>query len=91
VCGPATEVAAAESPRRSLAKALSYRIFASLCTSFIVFAISGDISLSLSAGLLDTVVKLGLYFVHERMWSRIPFGREKDLSRTRQSSRGRGA
>ena len=32
---------------------------------------------STSAGLIDSVVKLGLYFVHERIWNYIPLGRPK--------------
>jgi uncharacterized membrane protein len=28
-------------------------------------------------GLLDTVVKLCLYYLHERAWSRISYGRTK--------------
>ena len=32
---------------------------------------------SASAGLIDSVVKLGLYFVHERIWNYIPLGRPK--------------
>ena len=30
-----------------------------------------------SAGLIDSDVKLGLYFVHERIWNYIPLGRPK--------------
>lgn len=60
---------------RSLAKSVSYRIFASVGTAGIVYVLSGDVTLSLGAGALDTVVKLALYFIHERIWSRIPLGR----------------
>lgn len=66
-----------ESRYRSLIKAISYRIFASLSTALIVYAISRDVRLSLGAGGLDTLVKLLLYFVHERIWSRIALGRER--------------
>jgi adenylylsulfate kinase len=60
---------------RSLVKSVSYRIFASMGTAGIVYVLSGDLKLSLGAGALDTVVKLALYFIHERIWSRIPLGR----------------
>jgi uncharacterized membrane protein len=64
-----------ESHTRSLAKAISYRILGSLCTAGIFLVLTGQLSLSLGAGALDMVVKLALYFVHERIWNHIPFGR----------------
>ncbi len=62
---------------RSIAKAVSYRFLGSLATALIFYALSRNLSLSLGAGVLDSVVKLGLYFVHERMWNHINFGRAK--------------
>jgi uncharacterized membrane protein len=32
---------------------------------------------SAGAGLIDSVVKIGLYFLHERIWNYIPLGRPK--------------
>ncbi len=66
-----------ESHARSLAKAISYRILGSMATALIFYVLSGKASLSIGAGALDMVVKIGLYFVHERMWNHIPFGRPK--------------
>ena len=66
-----------DSHARSLAKAVSYRILGSLSTALIFYVLSGKLSLSIGAGALDMVVKIGLYFVHERMWNHIPFGRPK--------------
>ncbi len=63
-----------ESSTRSLAKAISYRLLGSMSTAALIFVVSGDWKMSAGAGLLDSVVKLGLYFVHERVWSRIPYG-----------------
>ena len=62
---------------RSIAKALSYRVLGSLTTGAIVYFFSGDLRASAGAGLIDSVVKLGLYFVHERIWNHIPLGRPK--------------
>ena len=66
-----------ESNVRSLAKAISYRLLGSGCTACIFFVISGKLSLSLGAGALDMLAKLGLYFLHERLWNHIDFGRPK--------------
>lgn len=66
-----------DSHSRSIAKAVSYRVLGSLATGVIYFALSGDWKTSVGAGLLDSIVKIGLYFVHERLWNHIQFGRQK--------------
>ena len=66
-----------ESHARSIAKALSYRLLGSTCTAALCFAVSGKVVLSLGAGAADMVIKLVLYFVHERVWNHIDFGRSK--------------
>ena len=66
-----------DSNRRSIAKAVSYRILGSLATGLIVLAMTGDLKMSAAAGVSDSVVKLALYFLHERIWNHISFGRQK--------------
>lgn len=65
-----------ETTQRSLAKALSWRIMATIITAAIVFAISGAWEFAATIGLADTTLKFFLYLGHERLWNRIPFGRE---------------
>jgi uncharacterized membrane protein len=48
-----------------------------LSTGFIFYFLSGDWKLSAGAGIADSVIKLGLYFLHERVWNHINFGRQK--------------
>jgi uncharacterized membrane protein len=62
---------------RSIAKAVSYRILGSAVTGLIVLLLTHKGSLSIGAGALDMVLKIGAYFVHERIWDRIEFGRAK--------------
>jgi uncharacterized membrane protein len=66
-----------ESNSRSIAKAVSYRFLGSACTSLIFFVLTGKPALSLGAGALDVVLKIAAYFVHERIWAHINFGRVK--------------
>jgi uncharacterized membrane protein len=66
-----------ETRARSIAKAVSYRILGSAVTGMIVYALTGKGALSLGAGALDSVIKIAAYFVHERIWDRIAFGRAK--------------
>jgi uncharacterized membrane protein len=66
-----------DSHSRSVAKAVSYRVFGSVSTAVLFYVMSGDWKLSAGAGVADSIVKLGLYFLHERVWNHINFGRPK--------------
>ena len=70
-----------ESHYRSIVKAVSYRILGSSATALIFFVLTGKGSLSVGAGLLDMVLKIGVYFVHERIWNHIDYGRPKPPER----------
>jgi uncharacterized membrane protein len=43
----------------------------------LVYLFTGNAKVSVGAGILDSVVKIVLYFLHERLWNSIPFGRPK--------------
>jgi uncharacterized membrane protein len=66
-----------ESNARSLAKAVSYRVLGSTGTALVVLVLSGNLKISLGAGALDMIVKIALYFLHERIWAYVPYGRSK--------------
>jgi uncharacterized membrane protein len=66
-----------ESNARSVAKAVSYRVLGSVVTAFIVFLFSGDAKASVGVGVADMVFKIALYYIHERLWNHIPFGRPR--------------
>ena len=66
-----------ESTRRSLAKSLSWRLLATAITTSLVFALTGEGRFAATVGLSDTLLKLFVYFGHERLWNRIHFGREQ--------------
>jgi len=66
-----------ESNSRSVAKAVTYRVLGSCSTAAIFLVLTGSVKLSLGAGALDVVVKMAAYFVHERIWNLIPYGRER--------------
>ena len=66
-----------ESNTRSIAKAVSYRMLGSMVTALIVFVFSGNIKTSVGVGALDMVMKIVLYYLHERVWNHIPYGRQR--------------
>ncbi len=69
-----------DSNTRSIAKAISYRLLGSICTALIVLIFSGDIKISAGVGALDMFAKIGLYFLHERVWNHISYGRQRPPS-----------
>lgn len=64
-----------ERPKRSFAKTISWRVIATLTTMTIVYFLTGEIALSFAAGGIDVSVKIILYFLHERAWNRVTWGR----------------
>lgn len=53
---------------RSVLKAVTWRILATTTTILIVFAFTGKLLLSTGVGAVEVVVKLVLYYLHERAW-----------------------
>jgi adenylylsulfate kinase len=67
-----------ETRARSIAKAVSYRVLGSAVTGLIFFILTGKGTLSVGAGILDVILKIGAYFLHERLWNHINYGRAPD-------------
>lgn len=64
-----------ETHLRSVVKGISWRIIATLVTTVVVWLISGEVSMALFAGASDSLVKIGLFWGHERIWQHIGWGR----------------
>jgi uncharacterized membrane protein len=66
-----------EKSHRSLMKAISYRITGTLGTIFVSLLVTGQMKLALSIGIVELFAKIGIYYLHERIWNRINYGRLK--------------
>lgn len=64
-----------EQNRRSLAKAISWRITGTLDTFLISWLITGELALAGGIAATEVVTKIGLYWLHERAWNRVSWGR----------------
>ena len=64
-----------DSSKRSLAKTVSWRITGSASTFAISYAILGDFSVSGTIALIQLTFNTVLYFIHERLWDRVAWGR----------------
>ena len=63
-----------ESNARSLLKAFSWRIVATLSTITIAWLISGEVDKALTIGGIEFVAKFFIYYGHERIWAIVPHG-----------------
>ena len=66
-----------ETAVRSLVKAYSYRCCGTLTTIVISYVITGQFILSLGIGATEMVIKPFIYWLHERVWSRVKWGRKQ--------------
>jgi len=64
-----------ETHSRSMAKALSWRFVALVTTGLVAWHITGQIAFGVIIGFSDSIIKLGLYYFHERAWQKVTFGR----------------
>jgi uncharacterized membrane protein len=64
-----------ESPKRSIAKTISWRAIGTLDTILISWVVTGTLSLAFSIGIIELVTKMVLYFFHERIWNTINWGK----------------
>ncbi|MBL69222.1 MAG: hypothetical protein CMO74_12370 [Verrucomicrobiales bacterium] len=63
-----------ESRLRSVLKAASWRVLATLTTIAIAWLVSGDISIALEIGAWEVMAKILVYYFHERAWAMVPLG-----------------
>jgi len=64
-----------ESRRRSIAKALSWRALAVMITALVAYLFTDNAAFAMKIGIVDSVLKLMIYYLHERAWVRASFGR----------------
>jgi len=64
-----------DSRRRSLAKTVTWRVVATLGTVILVFILTGKLILAFGFGVVDGVFKTALYYLHERAWDGIRWGK----------------
>jgi uncharacterized membrane protein len=60
---------------RSIVKSFSYRVFGTLSSFAVAYAITGKGSLSALIAFWETIVKVAIYYWHERIWNKVHWGR----------------
>lgn len=64
-----------ESHARSVAKAVSWRMTGSIDTFVLSYVITGNVTFAGSIAATEILTKILLYYVHERLWSLVGWGK----------------
>ncbi|UZR96357.1 DUF2061 domain-containing protein [Chondrinema litorale] len=60
---------------RSVIKAITWRMLGTMDTIFLSFLITGRISTAISIGVTEVFTKIGLFYLHERIWNNLSWYR----------------
>ena len=66
-----------ETHLRSIFKAISWRAGGSVVTFLTAWLIIGQVNNALKIGIVDTLLKIGVFYIHERLWNHLSFGKLK--------------
>ena len=66
-----------ESHFRSIVKAITWRAGGTVVTFTVVWIVTRKLELAAQIGVLDTLVKIGAFYFHERLWNRLKFGKNE--------------
>ena len=63
--------------KRSILKTVTWRIIGSIDTAVIIYFITGNWKFGLAVGGIEVMSKMILYYIHERVWQRIKWGKDE--------------
>lgn len=76
-----------QSIKRHIAKTITWRIVGTLDTMMLGWIVSGNLKIGLSVGGLELLTKMGLYYLHERVWYKSDFGLKKRRSTKKHAAK----
>ena len=65
-----------ENHLRSVIKGITWRVIGTLDTIFLSWLFTGSVRTALKIGGIEVFTKIGLYYIHERIWLVFGFGRQ---------------
>ena len=64
-----------ETGKRTMVKIVSYRFLGEAVTFLVAYGVTGKFRYAASITAIESLIKLGTYAAHERLWDRISLGR----------------
>jgi uncharacterized membrane protein len=71
-----------EHHRRSIVKALTWRVTGTLDTFILSYLITRQLKFAIAISATELVTKIVLYYFHERIWEKVRWGRSDTASAT---------
>ena len=56
---------------------MTWRTGGTVVTFTVALILTGKLELAAQIGILDTVIKIGAFYAHERIWIRLKFGKKE--------------
>ena len=66
-----------ESHLRSILKGITWRLGGTTVTVIVAWLFTGNINIAAKIGIIETVLKISIFYIHERLWNYINIGKEK--------------
>lgn len=66
-----------EKHSRSILKSITWRVTATLTTGILVWIFTRDLTIALSLAGVEVVIKIIIYYFHERAWNAVDWGKGK--------------
>jgi len=63
---------------RSFIKGLVWEVISFIIVILAVYWVYGNLTMSVQFSIILTLVKIPIFFLHERMWKKIKWGKVKD-------------
>jgi len=79
-----------DSHARSVVKGITWRITGTIDTMIMAFIVTGELENAIKIGLTEVFTKIFLFYLHERLWNIIPFGRIDGVGPTHARSLVKG-
>ena len=70
-----------DSNKRSFSKALSWRLTATVVLATVSFILTGSVVEAAEITAIYNVIQILVYYLHERAWERVRWGKKPDVSR----------
>ncbi len=70
-----------ESHSRSVLKAITWRVTATTTTTVVTYFVTGELTIALTVGFFEFIIKIFIYYLHERAWLAVGFGKIKNAKR----------
>lgn len=69
-----------EQKKRSIIKTVTYRLLIIIATAIVTWLLTKRVDLTIGITSVTSIVNTILYYLHERIWNDIPWGKKKKIA-----------